>query len=84
MRSASIFDPTGDLFWPSLYSCIGLTVVMVGGGLIWEVFIMTKSLKQAKTGRQHENPVLEAFFKVEERTGHSNIIYGPLFDMIFQ
>ena len=37
-NSQSIFDPTGDLFFPSLYTCIALVVVIFVVGLLAELF----------------------------------------------
>ena len=37
-NSQSIFDPTGDLFFPSLYTCIALAVVIFALGLLAELF----------------------------------------------
>ena len=52
-RSDSIFNPTGDIFWPSLYACIGMTIAMLIIGLIWEFFLKEKVYKRGKTGIQY-------------------------------
>jgi len=37
-NSQSIFDPTGDLFFPSLYTCLALVAVIFLVGLLTELF----------------------------------------------
>ncbi|XP_078348134.1 uncharacterized protein LOC144633195 isoform X1 [Oculina patagonica] len=37
-NSQSIFDPTGDLFYPSLYTCLALVAVIFVIGLVAELF----------------------------------------------
>lgn len=37
-NSQSIFDPTGDLFFPSLYTCLALVAVIFLVGLLAELF----------------------------------------------
>ncbi|XP_028415864.1 uncharacterized protein LOC114539437 [Dendronephthya gigantea] len=49
-RSDSVFNPTGDVFWPSLYTCIAFVVVMAILGLIWEYFLMGKCMRHWKKG----------------------------------
>ncbi|XP_046855928.1 uncharacterized protein LOC124449029 [Xenia sp. Carnegie-2017] len=48
-RSDSVFDPTGDIFWPSLYVCIGFLVVILFGGVVWEFFIKKRIFESNKT-----------------------------------
>ena len=50
-RSDSIFNPTGGIFYPTLYACIAMVIVMLIAGLIWEFFFADKCLKRGKTGK---------------------------------
>ena len=43
-NSQSIFDPTGDLFFPSLYFCIGLVAFIVVVGIAAEFLYFRPSL----------------------------------------
>ena len=52
-RSDSVFNPTGDIFYPTLYVCIAFVVIMLIAGLSWEFFFMKKCLKRTKTGKIH-------------------------------
>jgi hypothetical protein len=49
-RSDSIFNPTGDIFWPSFYVCISFAIVMFICGVVWEFFFKDKFFKRGKTG----------------------------------
>lgn len=50
-NSQSIFDPTGDLFFPSLYSCLVLIAVIFFIGLTAEVLFF-KSCRCPKKRRK--------------------------------
>ncbi|CAH3136821.1 unnamed protein product [Porites lobata] len=50
-NSQSIFDPTGDLFYPSLYTCIALVVIIFLVGVVTELFCFrTGRCKLSKKG----------------------------------
>lgn len=49
-NSQSIFDPTGDLFFPSLYTCIALAVVIFAVGLLAELFYFRPGRCRRKKG----------------------------------
>lgn len=51
-NSQSIFDPTGDLFFPSLYTCIALAVVIFAVGLLAELFYFRPGRCRRKKGGQ--------------------------------
>ena len=51
-NSQSIFDPTGDLFYPSLYTCIALVVIIFLVGVVTELFCFrTGRCKLSKKGK---------------------------------
>jgi len=50
-NSQSIFDPTGDLFFPSLYTCLALVVVIFLVGLLAELFYFRPSRCSWKKGK---------------------------------
>lgn len=58
-NSQSIFDPTGDLFFPSLYSCLILIAVIFLIGLTAEVLFF-KSCRCPKTKRKKDEEFTEA------------------------
>ncbi|XP_068674888.1 uncharacterized protein [Montipora foliosa] len=67
-NSQSIFDPTGDLFFPSLYFCIGLVAFIVVVGIAAEFLYFRPGLckRREKEGNSTENiPMTE---KGEDKT----------------
>ncbi|XP_046856317.1 uncharacterized protein LOC124449439 isoform X2 [Xenia sp. Carnegie-2017] len=48
-RTDSVFNPTGDVFWPSLITCVAFLGVMAFLGIVWEFFLRKTVFKGSKT-----------------------------------
>lgn len=51
-NSQSIFDPTGDLFFPSLYTCLALVAIIFVVGLLAELFYFRPGRCMWKKGKK--------------------------------
>jgi len=67
-NSQSIFDPTGDLFFPSLYTCIALVVIIFVVGLVAELFYFRPGRCRRKKGRELSETM--ALSEVREEMTH--------------
>lgn len=52
-EQSNLFDPEGLLFFPMLYTCVGITAVFIVGGVLWDLLhkcslIKNKGLNSAQ------------------------------------
>lgn len=56
-EQSNLFDPEGLLFFPMLYTCVGITAVFIVGGVLWDLLHKCSLIKNKDTGRMHNMTV---------------------------
>jgi len=79
-NSQSIFDPTGDLFFPSLYTCIALVVIIFVAGLVAELFYFRPGRCRWKKGQ--EVPETITLTEVREEMTHYDQLEKEMLDEV--